>query len=77
MSNDPKPDWFLTPAEIVITTFGGVRATARELGCDPSAVSRWKRTGHIPNLYQRRILELAWSRGVDLTAHDLIFGRQA
>lgn len=67
----------LTPAELVINSFNGVRATARELGCDPSAVSRWKKIGHIPNPYQRRILELAWSKGVDLTAHDLIFGRPA
>jgi hypothetical protein len=72
MNNDQ-----ITPAELVIGAFNGVRATARELGCDPSAVSRWKKTGLIPGSYQRRILELAWERGVDLTAHDLIFGRQA
>lgn len=72
MNNDTT-----SPAELVIASFNGVRATARELGCDPSAVSRWKKTGMIPVSYQKRILELAWEKGVDLTAHDLIFGRQA
>lgn len=49
---------------------------AHLLGLDPSAVSRWRSMGRIPSSHQRKVLELAWERGIDLTAHDLIFGRQ-
>lgn len=65
----------LSPPQIAIACFGGVRSMARVLGCDPSAVSRWKKVGTIPAGYQRKVLEHAWERGIDLTAHDLIFGR--
>jgi hypothetical protein len=65
----------LTPAQLVIGAFNGVRATARELAIDPSIVSRWKKDGRVPDTYQRRILEIAWTKNIDLTAHDLIFGR--
>jgi hypothetical protein len=27
-------------------------------------------------MHQRRVLELAWERGIDMTAHDVIFGRR-
>ena len=67
---------FITPAQLVVQSFNGVRATARELEIDPSIVSRWKKDGRVPDTYQRRILETAWENGIDLTAHDLIFGRQ-
>jgi len=33
----------LNPAEYVIYKFGGVRATARAIGCYPSVVSRWRK----------------------------------
>ena len=49
---------------------------ARLLSCDASTVSRWSKTGRVPSSFQKPILELAWSRGIDLTAHDLIFGRE-
>jgi hypothetical protein len=65
----------LSPTDLAIASFGGVRALARNLGCDPSAVSRWRKTGMIPSSYQRAVLENAWTKGVDITAHDLIFGR--
>lgn len=67
----------IQPAELAVQALGGVRSLARLLGRDPSAVSRWKLSGHIPASQQRRVLELAWERGIDLTAHDIIFGRQA
>ena len=64
------------PADLAIKALGGVRSMARKLGRDPSAVSRWRQTGRIPSSQQRKVLELAWASGVDLTAHDLIFGRE-
>lgn len=65
-----------TPVDLAISVFGGVRALARHLDCDPAAVSRWKRAGHIPATKQRKLLERAWERGVDITAHEVIFGRE-
>lgn len=68
---------FLSPQQIVVRLFGGVRKTAAATGCDCAAVSRWGRTGLIPAKYQRRVLEAAWAAGHDLTAHDVVFGRVA
>lgn len=65
----------IRPADLAVQALGGVRAMARLLGRDPSAISRWKLNGRIPSSQQQRVLELAWERGIDLTAHDLIFGR--
>lgn len=65
----------IRPADLAVQAFGGVRALARLIDRDPSAISRWKLDGRIPSNLQRQVLELAWERGIDLTAHDLIFGR--
>lgn len=67
----------VSPAQIVVTAFGGVRAAARVLCVDPSCVSRWQSSGLVPTSRQRRILELAWKMGIDITANDLVFGRNA
>ena len=64
-----------SPVDLAINRFGGVRALARAIGRDPAAISRWKKTGTVPTSVQRRILEVAWGRGMDITAHDMIFGR--
>jgi len=66
----------IPPATLVVHAFGGVRSAARLLSCDASTVSRWQHTGRVPSSWQRRVLELAWSKGIDLTAHDVIFGRE-
>lgn len=63
-----------SPVDLAINRFGGVRALARAIGRDPAAISRWKKTGNIPTSIQRRILEVAWERGISMTAHDMIFG---
>lgn len=64
------------PVDIAVESFGGVRKLARILSLDPSAISRWRLNGRIPAMHQRRVLELAWERGIDMTAHDVIFGRR-
>jgi hypothetical protein len=66
----------IPPAKVVVSALGGVRAAARLLECDASTVSRWQVSGRVPSSWQRRVLELAWSKGIDLTAHDVIFGRR-
>jgi hypothetical protein len=67
----------IPPSTLVVCAFGGVRPIARLLNCEPSTVSRWSKTGRVPSYWQKIILELAWSKNIDLTAHDVIFGREA
>jgi hypothetical protein len=66
----------IPPSRLVVAAFGGVRPMARLLACDASTVSRWSKTGLVPSVWQRPILELAWTKGIDLTAHDIVFGRE-
>ena len=68
-----------SPAEKVITLFGGVRPLARELGRNPSSVVRWRRPkdeggtgGAVTSAMQVTVLALARARGLPLTADDLI-----
>ena len=67
---------YTSPVELAIDMFGGVRKLARALNRDPAAVSRWQKSGIVPTAIQRRLLELAWERGIDITAHDIVFGRE-
>ena len=68
-------DRFLSPQQLVVRCFGGVRKSAAATGRDCAAVSRWGKSGLIPAKYQRRVLEAAWASGIDQTAHDVVFGR--
>lgn len=74
---------YYTPAEWVISVFGGVRKTARAVGRDPNCIVRWKRPkgkrgagGVIPTLAQQKILQLSRQFNLDITANDLIEGRE-
>jgi hypothetical protein len=77
----------LTPADLVIRRFGGVRPLARELGKNPSTVSLWtsRHQGKIPNRSANgdpkgthvRLLELAKRKSIPLTADELINGGYA
>ena len=69
----------MTPAEKVIDAFGGVRVLARLLGRNPSSIVRWRRSkaeggtgGVVPSALQGKVLTLARSQGLSLTAEDLI-----
>jgi hypothetical protein len=71
----------MTPADIVISRFGGVRPLARLLGKDPSTIHRWKQPadkggldGRVPSAVQVRLLDLAREQGVELTPTDLVLG---
>lgn len=72
----------MSPADIVITRFDGVRPLARLLGKDPSTIHRWRMPaakggldGRVPSAVQVRLMVLAKERGVALTAEELINGR--
>ena len=65
-----------TPYEVLISEFGGVRSLARAIDRDPGSVNKWrKRDGTIPSSIQRKVLETAWAKGIKITAHEIIFGR--
>lgn len=81
VSENETPRW-LSPADWVIHVFKGVRKTARAIGRSPASVSKWAKSkdrrgsgGLIPANSQRRILEQARKYGLDITEHDLIWGR--
>lgn len=66
------------PAFSVVSTLGGVRATAALLEIDPSAVSRWLTAkdkggtgGVIPQKYWRPILRHAKYSKLEITISDL------
>ena len=65
----------ITPVELTIEMFGGVRKLAKAIGRDPAAVSRWKKSGLVPTSVQRKILEEAAERNIMITASDIVFGR--
>ena len=66
-----------TPLQVVIEEFGGVRALGRAISKDPSAISKWaKRHGCIPATEQKKVLEKAWDLGYQISAHELIFGKE-
>ena len=67
---------FVLPAEHVIMTFGGVRQTAKHIGYQPSAISKWRKSGRVPSSSQSKILQIADGMGLDITASDLINGRK-
>lgn len=68
----------LSPAAEIIDLCGGVRATARILGLNPSAVSRWamppekKGTGGVvPQRHWAAILDHAKQQKLKITLRDL------
>jgi len=66
-----------TPAEYVIKAFGGIRATARAIDYNPDSILKWRyRKGFVPTSAQPVILKAAEELNVDITAEDLIFGRE-
>lgn len=72
----------LSPANYIISIFGGVRATARALKRSPSTVSKWRKSrkeggtgGQIPTMIQPKVLKIAAERKLPITPNDLIYGR--
>jgi hypothetical protein len=73
----------LSPAKYVVLLFGSISATARALGRDRTAVSKWLidtdhrgTGGKIPQPLHEAVLFTARQMGFDLTPQDLIYGRE-
>jgi hypothetical protein len=73
----------MTPAELVIARFGGVRPLARHLELDHSSVARWPKKkprglgGLIPSRLHKELLDLAVRLSVPLSAEELVYGSDA
>lgn len=57
-------------ASDIIARFGSVADLARELGVPMTTVSSWGRFNYIPAWRQPKMLELAASRGLQLSTSD-------
>lgn len=74
----------MAPAHYAAHVFGGVCSLARVLGRSPGRVCYWLKSrdvggsdGRIPSdEIKLRLLDLAKARGLDLTADDLLRGRE-
>lgn len=71
----------MTPAEVVVSIFGGVSATARVAGVRPSTVCRWLQPrqrggtgGRVPKWHHELLIEAAKARGRPLSEQTLTIG---
>lgn len=67
----------MTPVEVVVDVFGGIRSVGRALGIEASTVLRWgqRPNGRIPHEYMRPLLEAAARRKLRLTLEEVVWGR--
>jgi len=67
----------LPPSKLAILLFGGVRPLARAIDKAQSSVSKWQKSqdGGIPRKVHAVLLAVAKRKGIELTAEDLIYGR--
>ena len=72
----------MSPVDVIVDVFGGIRSTARALGVNPSTVLRWGTSrrggripGSIPHEYMLPLLEAAQRRKKRLTLEEVVWGR--
>jgi hypothetical protein len=75
MVTHPQLHKHLTPAQCLVLAFCGVRAAGRAVKRTPSTVRNMIRKGYVPHEAQVTALLLAREKGLNLTAEDLILGR--
>lgn len=64
----------MTPKDVVIKVFGGVRATARACNLTHPAVSQWG--DNVPSRHHQKLIRAAQAGGKLLTPIDLVYGRK-
>lgn len=72
----------MSPAEVVVDVFGGVRATARAAEVNGSTVCRWLQPrkrggtgGMVPKVHRERLIAAAAKLGKLLTDEHLTIGK--
>lgn len=66
----------LNPAQCTVRAWGSINALARAFDDNVGNTWRWVKRGLVPNTKQKVILEKARKEGRDLTAEDLVCGRE-
>jgi DNA-binding phage protein len=62
----------MNTASLIVKRLGGPTEVARIVGIHRTKIYDWYRRGHIPQAHQLAILRAAQSRGVPLTADEII-----
>jgi hypothetical protein len=67
----------MSPTDVVVEVFEGIRGAARAVGVEPSTVLRWneRNAGLIPHRYMRPFLEAAAKRRKRLSLEEIVWGR--
>lgn len=75
----------MKPLEVCIKQYGGAAAFGRAIGVTRQVVWLWGQPqdskpgafdGNVPQKYWSRIVDHAAVNGIDVTMHDLIYGRE-
>lgn len=73
----------MTPAEVVVSEFRGVRTAPRALGLAASTITRWSypvekggQGGNVPGKHHQNILAVAKERRLKIVLRDLWHGRK-
>lgn len=62
----------LSPADVVIQTFGGITATARAIDIPITTVQGWKERKKVPQEHWVKLQEAAKAKGKKLKLTDLL-----
>tara|TARA_B100000214_G_scaffold369154_1_gene341754 strand:+ start:4317 stop:4562 length:246 start_codon:yes stop_codon:yes gene_type:complete len=66
---------YQSPVDILIEEFGGIRPLARAVGRNSGSIWKWSKSGLVPSNMQQKVLTVCWDKDLNVTPHDIIFGR--
>ena len=72
----PPEHQILTPVEVCIKEFGGVRKMGRIIGRNCGSISKWQRSGLIPTSIQLTVFEKICELNLNISPYELIMGRE-
>ena len=66
----------LTPVELCIKEFGGIRPMARIINRNCGSICKWQKSGLIPTSIQRTVFEKICELNLDISPYESIMGRE-
>ena len=66
----------LTPVELCIKEFGGIRPMSRIINRNCGSICKWHKSGLIPTSIQRTVFEKICELDLDISPYELIMGRE-